>query len=73
MVSMTPRVEIATVLELYPNKLCRLQLPDETEIIGYMSGKIKRSRVSILVGDKVKVEIDPYGGKTTNRIIFRYK
>ena len=61
----------AQVTELLPNGTFRLQLEDGQQIIGYLSGKMTKGRVRVLVGDKVDVVMDPYGGKTTNRIVWR--
>jgi translation initiation factor IF-1 len=46
-------------------------LEDETkeEILTYLSGKMRLHRIRVLIGDRVLVETDPYGGK--GRIIKR--
>jgi translation initiation factor IF-1 len=60
----------ATVIEALPDTLFRLQLDKEDkEILAYLSGKMRLHRIRVLVGDKVMVEIDPYGGK--GRIVQR--
>lgn len=33
------------------------------ERIAYLAGKMRKFRIRVLVGDKVKVELDSYGGK----------
>lgn len=56
--------------EALPNALFRVILENqEKPIIAYLSGKIRKFRIKVLIGDKVKVLIDPYGGK--GRIIKR--
>lgn len=56
--------------EALPNALFRVILENqEKPIIAYLSGKIRKFRIKILIGDKVKVLIDLYGGK--GRIIKR--
>lgn len=62
---------VATVIEVLPNLRYRLELSDGKEILAYSAGKIRKSKISIIPGDKVEVELDPYGGKATNRIIWR--
>ena len=52
-----------TVTEALPNTLFRIVLEDGEETMGFLSGKMRVHRIRVLVGDKVKVEIDPYGGK----------
>ncbi|NCO61868.1 translation initiation factor IF-1, partial [Candidatus Kaiserbacteria bacterium] len=32
-------------------------------LIAYLAGKMRRFRIRVLVGDKVGMVIDPYGGK----------
>ena len=41
----------------------------EKTILAYLSGKMRIHRIRVLVGDKVEVLLDPYGGK--GRIIRR--
>ncbi len=59
-----------TVIESLPNIMFRVKL-DETneEILTYLSGKMRLHRIRVLVGDKVLLELEPYGGKA--RIIKR--
>ena len=53
-----------TVEEALPNTLFRVKLDDSDEIImAYLAGKMRRFRIRVLVGDKVGMIIDPYGGK----------
>lgn len=42
---------------------------DEKEILAYLSGKMRMHRIKVLIGDKVEIILDPYGGK--GRIIKR--
>jgi len=60
---------VGTVEEALPNTLFRVRLEDGTLILTYLSGKMRKHRIRVLVGDTVKFEIDPYGGKA--RIIQR--
>lgn len=61
---------IGEVTEALPALLYRVQLEDR-EIICYLSGKMKLNKIKVIVGDKVEVILDPYGGKATNRIVRR--
>ncbi len=58
------------VIESLPNIMFRVKL-DETneEILTYLSGKMRLHRIRVLVGDKVLLELEPYGGKA--RVIKR--
>ncbi|MEI6659982.1 MAG: translation initiation factor IF-1 [bacterium] len=60
---------IGTVVEALPNTLFRVDIGDDKVIITYLAGKMRMHRIKVLVGDKVEVLIDPYGGK--GRIIKR--
>lgn len=53
-----------TVEEALPNALFRVRLDDATESqIVYLAGKMRRFRIRVLVGDRVAIVPDPYGGK----------
>jgi translation initiation factor IF-1 len=52
------------VEEALPNAMFRVTVESEEEpILAYLSGKMRRFRIRVLVGDKVGMVIDPYGGK----------
>lgn len=59
------------VLELLPNANFRINLENGHEIIAHTAGKMRKNRIRILVGDKVRVEMTPYD-LTKGRVIFRY-
>lgn len=52
-----------TVIEALPDTMFRVELPDKSTLIAYLSGKMRFNRIRVLIGDKVMVKIDPYGGK----------
>lgn len=59
-----------TVTEALPNTFFRVKKDDDgEEILTYLSGKMRLHRIRVLIGDRVAVEIDPYGGK--GRIVKR--
>ena len=78
-------MEIArgVVTEALPNTLFRVTLEErgpadakalagkgeEREILAYLGGKMRMHRIKVLIGDKVEVVLDPYGGK--GRIVKR--
>ena len=52
------------VEEALPNALFRIKVENEDELtLAYLSGKMRKFRIRVLVGDKVGMVIDPYGGK----------
>lgn len=65
-----PDAVMGIVDEALPNTLFRVTLEESGEqILTYLSGKMRMYRIKVLVGDKVAVELEPYGGK--GRIIKR--
>lgn len=61
---------IALVIEALPNTLFKIRREDNTEeMLAYLSGKMRLNRIRVLIGDKVIVELDQYGGK--GRIVKR--
>ena len=52
-----------TVDEALPDTLFRVTLDTGEHILAYLAGKMRLHRIKVLVGDKVTVKIDPYGGK----------
>ncbi len=60
------------VVEALPNILFRVKLasqPEDKEILAYLAGKMRINRIRVLVGDRVTLLLDPYGGKA--RIVKR--
>ena len=60
---------IGIVVEALPNTLFRVDIGDGKIILSYLSGKMRMHRIKVLLGDRVEVLLDPYGGK--GRIIKR--
>ncbi len=61
-----------TVKELLPNATFRVELDNGHLIFAHTSGKMRKNRIRVLVGDKVNVEMTPYD-LTKGRITFRHK
>lgn len=58
------------VVEALPDALFRVSLEQgETIVLAYLAGKMRLHRIRVLVGDRVEVFLDRYGGK--GRIIRR--
>jgi translation initiation factor IF-1 len=65
-----PEVVEGVVEEALPNTLFRVKLPgSDTLVLAYLAGKMRLHRIKVLVGDRVQVQLDPYGGRA--RIIRR--
>lgn len=55
--------KMGNVVEALPNTLFRVKTEEGNEILAYLSGKMRLNRIRVLIGDRVEMEIDPYGGK----------
>lgn len=52
------------VEEALPNALFRIKTEESDEtVLAYLAGRMRRFRIRVLVGDKVGMVVDPYGGK----------
>lgn len=52
------------VEEALPNALFRVLMDDTKEVkLAYLAGKMRKFRIRVLVGDRVEIVSDPYGGK----------
>jgi translation initiation factor IF-1 len=60
---------LGIVTESLPNALFRVTLDGGEEILAYLAGKMRLHRIRVLVGDKVSLILDPYGGRA--RIVRR--
>lgn len=61
-----------TVVEALPGTQFRVELDNGHEVLAYLSGKMRRYYIRILLGDRVRVEVSPYD-LTRGRITYRYK
>jgi translation initiation factor IF-1 len=61
------------VIDKQPNAFFKVQLVgSEHVVLAQISGKVRRNRIRILMGDRVSVELSPYD-LTRGRITYRYK
>lgn len=51
------------VEEALPNTLFRVKLQNGEVVLAYLAGKMRLHRVKVLVGDRVELRLDPYGGR----------
>ena len=64
---------IGIVTEALPNTMfkARVTIDNEVkEIFTHLSGKMRLNRIRVLIGDRIEIELDQYGGKS-NRIVKR--
>lgn len=63
---------MGTVTEALKGTKFRIKLETGHEIIGYLSGKMRRYYIRLLLGDRVRVELSPYD-LDRGRITYRFK
>ena len=61
----------AVVTEALPDARFRVRLPNDQEIVAYVSGKMRKFFIRILPGDSVTIELSPYD-MTKGRIVYRH-
>jgi translation initiation factor IF-1 len=58
------------VVEAFRSGMYRIALDNGHETLGYTAGKMRRYRIKILPGDRIKIELSPYD-LTRGRIVYR--
>jgi translation initiation factor IF-1 len=59
------------IIEAFRNGMYKIKLDNGHETLGYTAGKMRRYRIKILLGDRVKVELSPYDLER-GRIVYRH-
>lgn len=60
------------IVEALPNTSFRVELENGHTVLAYLSGKMRKFYIRVLLGDRVKVELSPYD-LDRGRIVYRYK
>ena len=60
------------VIEALPGTQFKVRLDNDHEVLAYLSGKMRKYYIRILLGDRVRVEMSPYD-LTRGRIVYRHK
>jgi len=60
------------VIEALPGTQFKVRLDNDHEVLAYLSGKMRKYYIRILLGDRVRVEMSPYY-LTRGRIVYRHK
>jgi len=60
------------VIEALPNTTFRVKLENDYEVLAYLSGKMRKYYIRVLLGDRVRVELSPYD-LTRGRIVYRHR
>jgi translation initiation factor IF-1 len=60
------------LLESLRNRMFRVRLDNGHELIGYTAGRMKRYRIRMMPGDRVRIEVSPYD-LNRGRIVYRLR
>jgi translation initiation factor IF-1 len=64
---------MGVIIDKQPNAFFKVRIDDsEHVVLAQISGKMRKHRIRILVGDRVTVEMSPYD-LSRGRITYRYK
>jgi translation initiation factor IF-1 len=67
------KIEVeGVVTEALPNTMFKVKLDNGHEVLAYLSGRMKKYYIKVLLGDRVRVELSPYD-LTRGRITYRFK
>jgi translation initiation factor IF-1 len=58
------------VIDVLPNAMFRVEMQNGSNVIGYISGRMRQNEIKILLGDSVELEFSPYDlsrGRITRR------
>jgi translation initiation factor IF-1 len=58
------------IVESLRNRMFRVRLDNGHELLGYTSGRMKRFKIRMLLGDRVRIELSPYD-LDRGRIVYR--
>ena len=60
------------IVEALPGTQFRVRLDNGHDVLAYLSGRMRKYYIRILLGDRVRVEMSPYD-LTRGRIVYRQK
>ena len=73
MAKVEEKIEVeGSVTEALPGTQFRVELDNGHKVLAYLSGKMRKYYIRILLGDRVRLEISPYD-LTRGRIVYRFK
>ncbi|MGI6207861.1 MAG: translation initiation factor IF-1 [Anaerolineae bacterium] len=61
-----------TVVETLPDTTFKVKLDSGHEVLAYLSGKMRKFYIRVLLGDRVRVALTPYDLER-GRIVYRYR
>ncbi len=60
------------MIEAFRSGMFRIALDNGHETLGYTAGKMRRYRIKVFPGDRIKVELSPYD-LSRGRIVYRHR
>lgn len=60
------------VVDVLPNTTFRVKIDEEHSVLAYMSGRMRKAKIRIILGDTVDLELSPYD-LSKGRIVYRHK
>ncbi len=67
------KIEVeGTVVEALPNTQFMVELENGHRVLSYLSGKMRKFYIRILLGDRVRVEMSAYD-PNRGRIVYRHR
>jgi translation initiation factor IF-1 len=60
------------IVDTLPNAMFRVELENGHNVLAYLSGKMRKYYIRVLLGDRVRVEMSPYD-LTRGRIVYRHR
>lgn len=67
------KVEVeGIIVEALPNTQFKVKLENGHQVLAYISGRMRKYYIRILLGDRVRVELSPFD-LTRGRIVYRFK
>ena len=71
MAKQPPIEQDGSIIEALSNAMFRVELENGHIVTAHISGKMRKNRIRILAGDKVRVEMTPYD-LSKGRVILRH-
>jgi translation initiation factor IF-1 len=62
----------AVVTQTLPNTMFEVELENGHKFIAYAAGRLRRYRIRITPGDRIRVELSPYD-LNRGRVVYRYR
>ena len=60
------------VTQMLPNTMFEVELENGHKLIAYAAGRMRRYRIRITAGDRIRIELSPYD-LTRGRVVYRYR